>query len=198
MNAVYCPDKILPVWNYTGDEGTDWLDDDYAPEAVDWVLVSFRTSIQADSEIAKTAGVIHNDGTIDFPNRCLLNTDLTTPVYVVVEHRNHMGVMSSQPVLVENQVISHDFRAADSYKDDSSYGQTEIAPGLWAMIAGNGEQIEDTFSYDITGADKEIWFEQNGSFDAYLPGDFNLDGDINGNDKPVWEVNNGVSSRVPR
>ncbi len=191
------PYGIAP-WNYAGDEGTDWLDDDYSSEAVDWVLVSFRTSTQADSEIAKTAGVIDSDGTIDFPNRCLLTTDLATPVFVVVEHRNHMGVMSPQAVSAINQVISYDFRAADSYKEASGYGQKEIAPGVWAMIAGDGEQTSDTFSYDITGNDKQLWFEQNGNFDAYLPGDFNLDGDINGMDKPVWEENNGISSRVPR
>jgi len=191
------PYGIAP-WNYMGDEGTDWLDDDYAPEAVDWVLVSFRTSIQAEFEIAKTAGVLHSDGTIDFPNRCALTTDLTTPVYVVVEHRNHMGVMSPQPISAVSQVISYDFRASDSYKDASGYGQKEVAPGVWVMVAGDGAQAEDIFSYDITGSDKQLWFEQNGNFDAYLPGDFNLDGDINGLDKPVWELNNGISSRVPR
>ncbi len=191
------PYGIAP-WNYTGDEGADWLDDDYTPEVVDWVLVSFRTSTEAASEIAKTAGVIHSNGKINFPNRCLLTTDLATPLYIVVEHRNHMGMMSPQAISVANQVISYDFRAADSYKEASSYGQREVVPGIWAMIAGDGAQMEGIFSYDITGGDKQLWFEQNGNFDAYLPGDFNLDGDINGNDKPVWEGNNGISSRVPR
>gem|GEM_PF-1649599 len=185
-------------WNYIGDEGANWLDDDYMPDMVDWVLVSFRTSTEAASEIAKTAGVIHRDGTINFPDRCVLTTDLNAPVYVVVEHRNHMGVMSPQPILAVNQTINYDFRATDSYSDAVGYGQKEIIPNVWAMAAGDGAQTDDTFSYDITGGDKQLWFEQNGNFDAYLPGDYNLDGDINGMDKPVWEENNGLSSRVPK
>ena len=191
------PYGIAP-WNYTGQEGVNWLDDDYAVDMVDWVLVSFRLSQDTTSEIAQTAAVIRTDGTIYLPNRCVLTTDVTDPVYVVIEHRNHMGVMSPQPVQIINQVLSYDFRIADSYRDASGYGQKELATGVWAMIAGDGEQTTDTFSYDVNGEDKQIWFDQNGNFDAYLPGDYNLDGDANGADKLLWENNNGISSRVPK
>jgi len=38
----------------------------------------------------------------------------------------------------------------------------------------------------------------NGTFGGYFAPDFNLDGDINGADKILWFNNNGISSQVPR
>jgi len=190
------PYGIAP-WNYAGQEGADWTDDNYTGDMVDWVLVSFRLSEDKASEMAQTAALLNKDGSIYFPDRCVLSTDLIAPMYVVIEHRNHIGIMSPQPVPISNQTISYDFRAADSYKDPSSYGQEEISAGVWAMFAGDGYQF-DEFSYDINGEDKQVWFDQNGIFDIYLPADYNLDGDVNGVDKGEWMDNNGISSRVPK
>lgn len=187
----------LAPWNYAGQEGADWTNDNYTNDAVDWVLVSFRLSEDKASQIAQTAALLNKDGSIDFPDRCVLSADWADPMYIVIEHRNHIGIMSPQPVTVTNQVLSYDFRGADSYSTESGYGQKEISTGVWAMFAGDGDQSDD-FSYDINGEDKQIWYEQNGVFDIYLQGDYNLDGDINGLDKGHWMMNNGISSRVPK
>jgi len=187
-------------WNYAGTEGADWADDNYAGTETDWVLVSFRTDIGKDTEIAKAAGLLNADGSVTFLTDCVLEANEGDPLYVVVEHRSHMGIMSAKRIQVKQGAFIYDFRAENSYDggNGTGAGQKEVAPGVWVMVAGDGAQAEDIFSYDITGSDKQLWFEQNGNFDAYLPGDFNLDGDINGLDKPVWELNNGISSRVPR
>ncbi len=190
------PYSVAP-WNYAGQEGVDWTNDNYTNDVVDWVLVSFRLSEDKASQIAQTAALLNKDGSIDFPDRCALSTDWTDPMYIVIEHRNHIGIMSPQPVPMTNQVLSYDFRQADSYSTESGYGQKEISTGIWAMIAGDGDQF-DNFSYDINGEDKQVWYEQNGVFDIYLQGDYNLDGDVNGLDKGNWMMNNGISSRVPK
>lgn len=187
----------LAPWNYAGQEGADWTNDNYTNDAVDWVLVSFRLSEDKASQIAQTAALLNKDGSIDFPDRCVLSADWADPMYIVIEHRNHIGIMSPQPVTLTNQVLSYDFRQADAYSDGLGYGQKEISIGVWAMFAGDGDQSDD-FSYDINGEDKQIWYEQNGVFDIYLQGDYNLDGDINGLDKGHWMMNNGISSRVPK
>jgi len=54
-------------------------------------------------------------------------------------------------------------------------GQKEIAPGVWAMFAGDVDQT-DAISYDINGSDN-IWYLYNGNFNIYLVADCNLDGD---------------------
>lgn len=190
------PYNIAP-WFYEGMEGTDWTSVDYTADIIDWVLVSFRTGIEKNTEVAQTAGVLYNDGSISFPDRCALNSTHPASLYIVIEHRNHIGVMSPQPVNINNGVFRYNFSLVDSYRDATSFGQKQLADGTWAMFAGDIDQ-SDLPSYDINSNDKSIWFDNNGIFKNYLPADMNLDGDINGEDKALWENNNGVSSRVQR
>ncbi len=186
-------------WNYTGTEGAGWTDADYTADVVDWLLVSFRTDIAVNTQVAKTAALLHKDGTISFPDRCVLDGGMgLDSVYVVVEHRNHMGVMSPQLVPVVNATLTYDFRIGDSYRDITSFGQKQLPTGEWCMYTGDGNQTADAVSYDINGQDKSIWVDDNGIFDNYLDTDFNLNGDVNGADKSLWFENNGISSRVPK
>jgi len=184
-------------WNYTGTEGTNWNDTNYSNIESDWVLVSFRTGTAKSTEVGMTAAMLNRDGSIHFPDRCALPTG-NTPLYVVIEHRNHIGIMSPQAIDIQDNVLKYDFRRGDSFKDVTSFGQKQLPTGEWVMIAGDGNQIVDIFSYDITGTDKALWFDNNGVFDHYLPADFNMDGDVNGQDKALWFDNNGISSRVPK
>jgi len=182
--------------NYDGTEGANWTDNDYSDNTVDWLLVSFRTDVTSDSEIAQTAALLLNDGEIEFPNRCVLPSSAADSLYVVVEHRNHMGIMSPAPIPIIDNGLTYDFTLNDSYRDNTCYGQINMGD-KWAMFAADANQTEMP-SYDINGSDKGIWDDDNGVFDCYLPGDFNLDGDANGADKSLWVENNGISSRVPK
>lgn len=186
----------LSPWNYGGTEGTNWADNDYRDNTVDWLLVSFRTDISADSEIKQTAALLLNNGEIDFPDRCVLSSSVADSLYILIEHRNHMGIMSPTPVLLIDNTLTHDFTLNDSYQDGTGYGQINMG-GKWAMFAADADQ-NDIHSYDINGSDKAIWDRDNGTFDRYLSCDFNLDGDVSGADKLIWKENNGISSRVPK
>ncbi len=190
------PYNISP-WDYTGIEGKAWTDSNYTGNETDWILTSFRTGIEKSTEISKTAGLLMKDGNISFPDRCALTTSMGSPLYIVIEHRNHMGIMTPQKIPVINNSLFWNFTLSDSYKDLTSVGQKEIIPGIWAMFAGDGDQ-SDSQSYDIKGTDKTLWLNNNGIFQQYSIPDFNLDGDINGADKVLWFENNGVSSRVPK
>ncbi len=196
------PYGVAP-WNYMGTEGTGWGNGNYDDDIVDWVLVSYRTGTGRNTEVARTAALMLEDGAIQMVDRCALNTDMGNSLYIVVEHRNHAGIMSPTALPVVGGVIAHDFRIADSYvgpdpNNPIGAGQILLATGKYAMYAGDGDQINDVFSYDITGVDKTIWTIQNGEFSQYLPSDYDMDGDVNGNDKIIWAPNNGISSRVPR
>jgi len=140
---------------------------------------------------------LQKDGSIVFPNRCALASTVASPLYIVIEHRNHIGVMTPQSVDVINGVLTYDFRSSDSYRDQTSFGQKQLPTSEWVMFAGDADQM-DFPSFDINAPDKTIWFNSNGIFDDYLSPDLNLDGDVNGQDKSLWFDNNGVSSRVPK
>lgn len=204
------PNAIQPYstapWNYYGTEGQGWNGDDYkAIEAenggvkvVDWVLTSFRTSPAPEDQILRAAALLFEDGSIVYPDNDLIPSYNSTALYIVIEHRNHMGIMTPQLVNTdENCALTYDFTAADSYvqQEGIGFGQA-INNNRWLMHAGDGNQSSDEMSYDITGSDKSKWLPDNGDFLFYSDVDYNLDGDVNGNDKAVWELNNGKSSRV--
>jgi len=179
-------------WNYNGVEGNGWTNADYPPNAVDWVKVSFRATLAKNTQIAVTAGVLLADGTIFFPDKEVLQF-LYSGLYIYVQHRNHMAVISPQKVIPQNGKITFDFTTQNSYTD--GYGQKEIEPGIWAMIAADGDQLSDIAS-DINGKDNAGWILENGAFNIYNSYDYNMDGDINGADRTLWSINNGYFSSI--
>jgi len=184
-------------WNYMGTEGENWTDADYSTDVVDWLLVSFRTNIQKNTEIGITAALLLKDGTVQIPDAFSLSTDADS-MYIVIEHRNHIGVMTPQAIGIADNALTYDFTLAESYNgNDTGAGQKQLPSGKWAMFAGDADQ-SDFPSYDIQGLDKIPWEDDNGLFDYYTAPDFNLNGDVNGGDKVFWFDNNGVSSRVPK
>ncbi len=200
------PYNVAP-WNYMGTEGTGWTGSEYVAIEnanggrliVDWILVSFRTGTDAASTILRAAALVLEDGTVVFPEECALNISLPFPLYVVIEHRHHMGVMSPSPVNIVNGQMVYDFRNGLAYPDPNpGFSQKEVLPGMFAMYSGDGDQLPDIISYDINGQDKIIWETDNGIFSQYRASDYNMDGDINGGDKIIWEQNNGISSSVPK
>ena len=155
------PYNIAP-WNYAGTEGAGWTDADYTGNETDWILVSFRTDIAKSAEVGMTAALLMKDGSIDFPDRCALDAATADSLYVVIEHRNHMGGMSPAKVPIINGVLSYDFSTSDSYRDPTAFGQKQLITGEWVMFAGDASQL-DFPSFDINGTDKTIWFDNNGN-----------------------------------
>ncbi len=186
-------------WKYAGTEGADWTGDNYTGSETDWVLVSFRTDIAKDTEIARAAALLNKNGSLAFFSDCVLEANEGDALYVVVEHRSHMGIMSAKPIQVKQGAFVHDFRTANSYDggNGTGAGQKEVAPGVFAMYTGDVDQ-SDLISYDINGKDRNLWMLENGKFNVYSPADCNLDGEVNGADKSGWIRNNGRSSRVPK
>jgi len=184
-------------WNYNGNEGSNFDNNDYPSNVVDWILVSFRTTPSLDSEVAKVAGLLYKDGRIDLLDNCLRLSDGES-YYLVVEHRNHLPVMSHIPIMVTNRSLNYDFRTQDSYHTQASFGSKEIQSNTWVMYGGNTLTNSGDFGYQVNGDDKILWFDENGNFDKYISADINLDGDINGADKSIWVENNGISSSVPK
>ncbi len=187
-----------PPWNYLGEEGIEFDSTSYNNEVVDWVLVSVRTGVERSTEIYKTAALLERDGRIVFVADCMPFDPEETSYYVLIEHRNHIGVLTPQAIELNNNTLTYDFRSQDSYAVGASQGQATVAPNRWAMFAGDAEQQYDVSGYDISGDDKVRFSTENGSFNAYLLGDLNLDGDVNAVDKIIWTKNNGIYSIIPR
>ena len=203
----------MPPWCYTGTEGDTTFDSEgimangdagYDTTVVDWVLVHLRRTIFDDTlTFCQAAALLHEDGTIEFVDGfecCSLDQD--SSYYIVVEHRNHLIVMSHQKVAVTDGKISYDFRNKQSYDFDifgNGKGQKEVLTGVWAMYAGNGQQSSKALAdTDINGDDRDVWEADDGAFGQYKAGDFNLNADTNVNDRLLFELNDATFTPVPR
>lgn len=199
-------------WLYSGtegeafDSGGDPLNGDagYPPTVVDWVLVSLRATADG-GPVWQAAALLHNDGAVEFVDGSLpcCGADQAGPFYLVIEHHNHLIVMSHEPVPVVDHTVTYDFRSRQSYIDDPFgfgwVGQKEILPGVYAMYGGNGDQASGEYTdTDITADDQAFWMQQNGIFGLYRFGDYIMNGDVNINDQILWGINNGKITSVPR
>lgn len=184
-----------PPWNYQGTEGQGWTKADYPVNTVDWVLVSFRTGISKNTEIKQVAALILEDGSLHFPQDRILDGNLATAFYVMIQHRNHIGALSAQAITPANGRLSLNFCSTDSYTN--GFGQKELAAGLWGLFAGDGNQVNDV-GFDINGQDYASWVQFNGQFNKYSLWDFNLDSDISALDRILWSGNNGIYSQLDK
>ncbi len=179
-------------WNYTGTESVTTYDQD----VVDWVLVSLRADELSTTPVFRVAGLLHDDGRITFVNPCF---NIPAGSYhAVVEHRNHMGVMSPTKVTIVNNKLLFDFTVQDSYTiaDPPSFGEIAV-DGKWMMYGGDGKKDVFSDNFDINFFDSKLWKDESGIFDQYRYGDFNMDADVNFVDSVLWKKNNGRYSKVP-
>lgn len=177
-------------WNYKGTESVNV----YAPDIVDWVLISLRTAPQeASTTIYRTAALLHKNGAVTTIATCpVLNP--TQSFFVAVEHRNHMGAVSNETVSIVDNKITYDFTQRQSYIPPGlpASGQLQIGTA-YCLFASDASKA--SFS-EINANDASMWLIDNGKFGRYSFSDFNLDGEINANDATIWRRNNGKFSGV--
>jgi len=205
MSSYLNDTGILPLaqpyntapWNYTGSESVTSI-----PNAgiVDWVLIEFRETesgaasatpstmiLQQAAFLTSTGNIVDLDGEspITFPG--IINNNL----YVIIWHRNHLGIMSSDPMTEIGGVCTWDFTIHNSntYLD----GQKELALGKYGMISGDcdGNGIIDANDFNTD-------WENLAGYQGYHFMDVNLDGEVNNLDKDdLWISNQGDESVVP-
>ncbi len=193
-------------WHYYGEEGKGYTsknrdenNEDYPIESVDWVLVSLRERVDVEYATCTRAGLLMEDGSIRFMEDDCCYVNPTKEYYIVIEHRNHLIVMSQEPQPVVDGEISYDFRVNQSYTRLFGYGQKEVVPGLYAMYAANGDQyLSGESPVDINVNDLKEWLDENGQHSSYYLMDFDLNGDANVQDKGLYLKNIGIFTDVPK
>jgi protocatechuate 3,4-dioxygenase beta subunit len=202
------PYNIDP-WAYMGGEGDNFdytvIGDPqggYPLDVTDWILVSLRTTIFPDSEVCKKAALLRNDGQIIFVEEfdCCSDLNPNQAYYIVIEHRNHMPIMTPTAVSPTAGVIAFDFRTQQSYQGilGNADGQVFLPDNgnVFAMFAGNAEQRGTGDRQDINVSDKAFWSTESGLDTGYYISDVNMDGDVNSDDRAIIESNFGFTSGV--
>ncbi|MEP6645497.1 MAG: GEVED domain-containing protein [Saprospiraceae bacterium] len=195
-------------WNYNGNTGMQYGDPSspgappgvipYPLDVVDWVLVTVRKNgILPANNFWTCAGWVHKNGDVTFPEPCggLVYTP-TDSMYVMVQHRTHLGVLS--PFAAKSTCTTYiknwDFTTSNSYQPFFRYGERLVEPGVWAMHAANGDQITSIAA--IGSADLTAWRAFQNAY-GYNIGDYNMNGQAeSGGDETLWKLNQNRTSGI--
>ncbi len=165
-------------------------------DPMDWVLLELRDTTSPTTVIMKRAAIIHEDGMIT-------DVDGVSPVsfkginagycFVVVRHRNHLGVRSGFTQLVDGNAVTpvpYDFTTAqDQARQDNSIGtNAAMAQDGSVFLLWGGNVNQDAYVRATTQTlppptkpsdAAAILVLLGGNANAtggYTPGDVNLDG----------------------
>jgi len=185
-------------WFYPGSESVISIPN---PNIVDWILIELRDAPDAGSatpatSIAKQAGFLLNDGSVvslDGSSILSFNHSIIQSLFVVIWHRNHLGIMSSTGVPQSGGIYSWDFSTSVTQVYNGSAGYKEIVTNVYGMPGGDGNA-----DGSINSTDKLLWTNDAGS-KGYKATDFNLDSQVSNQDKNEIYVPNGIyNSQVPQ
>ncbi len=178
-------------WSYNGSEGVSEI----PSNIVDWILLELRTGTGAATAVSRRAVLLRDDGiAVDVNGNPWINFNniQSGEYYIVVFHRNHLAIMSKNPILLTDSTNLYDF----TLSEDQSYGDQPMKPlgnGKYGLYAADGNANGSINNSDYNS----IWKKENGSA-GYEKGDFDLNGGVTIADRnSKWKPNNGHVTRVP-
>ncbi|WP_034057312.1 hypothetical protein [Lacinutrix jangbogonensis] len=123
---------------------------------VDWVFVELRDAVDNTSVIASQSALLQRDGDIvgvDGVSDLEFNIEARN-YYVVIKHRNHLGIMTANTIALSSALVIVDFTVANNQITHGANAQTTfgVQSGAVAMWAGNVNG-DDIVSYLGTAPD---------------------------------------------
>ncbi|MCD4697011.1 MAG: hypothetical protein K8S16_12310 [Bacteroidales bacterium] len=205
MNVELLTSGLLPLfqpynvspWNYNGAESVTSIPN---PDVVDWILIELRDAPDAVSATSGT--LIQQQAAFLLKNGLVVGLDgisylqfannITEQLFVVIMHRNHLAVMSANPLTNGGNVYSYDFSApaGQAYGADA---QVLLENGEYGLYGGDldGNGIINDF-------DKLNKWDPMSGTPGYLSSDVNFDGQSDNPDKNEFWINNkDLQSQVP-
>ena len=175
------------------------LDISALPDSVvDWVVLSLRSDSTSGTEIlgSRQPGLVQVDGSVvdTAGSKLLLKGVPCGGYYLVVGHRNHLAVMSSDTLDTSDGEGSWDFTSGESQAFGTG-ALKEVDSGRWALFAADG-----SVDGQVTASDFNLWLiNTKAGATGYQMSDFDLDGQVTASDFNLWLVNTkaGAATRVP-
>jgi len=185
-------------WNYGGSESVGVIPNS---NIIDWVLVEIRDTTDAafassSTIIEQQACFLLNDGSVvgidGSSNPEFMETVYENP-FVVVWHRNHLGVLSANPLTRVGGIYTYDFSSAASQAYGGTLAHKDLGGGTYGMFGGDGN-ADGT----VDNTDKTSFWSLIAGKKGYEPGDYTLNGQINNKDKnDVWDINQSATVQIP-
>ncbi len=157
---------------------------------VDWVLIELRSATDPEHILTTQAGLIQRDGRVisakgEYPMKVRMPAIEPVEYLVSVRHRNHLSVISPQICVCCNGICSNGFSQLNIP------GQTEVAPGVYAMTAGDATGNDEVESGDRS----MIWNDRNSA--GYMESDVDMNGVVESGDRSIAWNNRNKMAQMP-
>jgi uncharacterized protein (TIGR02145 family) len=190
------PYSVAP-WNYPGTEQVSLIPN---ADIVDWVLIELRettgnaSTATPDKMIHRQAAFLKKGSEVvglDGSSLITYSGSITSNLYLILWHRNHLAIMSSGALTNTGGIYSWDF--TDQLSKAYLGGQQQISTGIFGMYAGDADGSGMIYDSDID----PNWSTAAGKW-GYINSDLNLNSQVNNQDKDdIWLPNYGIYSRLP-
>ena len=148
MNDILRANNLIPISSPFGDSGIvdpSIFEVTGSDAIVDWVYVELRNSLDTSDILAAKSALIQRDGDIvDLDGSSPLAIEIPLDdYYVVVKHRNHLGVMTANPISLTGFPTTIDFSDINNQITFGTNAQTQVGFGKMAFWAGdaNGDKV---------------------------------------------------------
>jgi len=181
-------------WNYTGSESISAIP---STDIADWVLVELRDTTTVDlateaSRLARKAAFLTKTGeVVDTAGNSLEFTQLIVEnnLFVILWHRNHLGIMSAVSLSESNDIYTYDFTTTIT---QAYLSGEKLLNGKAVMIGG-----DINADGSINDTDATLWKTEAGT-SGYKATDTQMDGEVDNKDKnDIWLLNENENSQVP-
>lgn len=181
------PYNIAP-WDINSSESVGAYSE-FPSNTIDWVVVEMRSGTPNPGSGAHTTilverqiGILKADGYVVQANGSPLeftNITLNQPYHIMVRHRNHLDVISSNPIL-----------GAESMIYDFTESVTKAFGAEQQKLLSNGVAVLHSGDFEVDGViqvtDYDIWKSEPAIFNSYSITDANLDGIVQVTDYDLW------------
>ena len=183
------PYNVAP-WSYAGTESVTSI----PAGVVDWVLVQLRSN--TTTTVATRAAFIKSDGTVvdfDGTSQVSFNGVAAGSYYIVVKHRNHIGVMSASAVPLTGASTLFDFTSWTG--GQKAYGTVDamknLGSNVYGMWSGDADANSGVGASDLVKTRTAI-----GSV-VYNVSDIDMNGGVGASDLVVIRANIGRITQIP-
>gem|GEM_PF-3241011 len=179
-------------WAYTGTELTNAsvLSISGQNAIVDWILIELRDKADSTNVLSTRAALLQADGDVvdvDGNSSVLFSGVSTDSYFIVIIHRNHLGIMTESPVFLQNGAAN----ITDFISTLPTYGTNAQQPisGRFAMWPGdvNGDGA-------ISASDRSLIWNDRNADPVYFNSDVSLDAKVDAADRSIgWNFRNRLA-----
>ncbi len=163
---------------YSGDESVV----DFSADSVDWVLLELREAEDLSTVVARKAVLLQKNGFVaetDGTPGVIFDGVVEGAYHLAVLHRNHLQVVSSEPILVNAPSFIYDFTQSETKA--MGHAQLKKIGMAYCLLAGD---IDNNNILD--NRDFNSWEQRKGQSSVYDPADINADGQVDTTDYDLW------------